>query len=52
VLEGMAAPTPAAFASSAKAVLARRVQNAPAARKEQRWLTGWHNRCDGYLRRL
>ena len=52
VLEGMAAPTPAAFAASAKAVLSRRVQNAPAARKEQRWLAGWHNRCDGYLRKL
>ncbi len=52
VLEGMAAPTPAAFAASAKATLSRRVQNAPAARKEQRWLTGWHNRCDGYLRKL
>lgn len=52
VLEGMAAPTPVAFAASAKAVLSRRVQNAPAARKEQRWLAGWHNRCDGYLRKL
>ncbi|MEQ1751097.1 MAG: hypothetical protein ABL974_16840, partial [Prosthecobacter sp.] len=52
VLEGMAAPTPAAFAASAKATLSRRVQNAPAARKEQRWLAGWHNRCDGYLRKL
>ncbi len=52
VLEGMASPTPAAFGASAKAVLSRRVQNAPPARKEQRWLAGWHNRCDGYLRRL
>jgi hypothetical protein len=52
VLEGMTSPTPAAFAASAKATLSRRVQNAPAARKEQRWLTGWHNRCDGYLRKL
>ncbi len=52
VLEGMAAPTAAAFAVSAKAVLSRRVQNAPAARKEQRWLNGWHNRCDGYLRKF
>lgn len=52
VLEGMKQPTPAQFASSAKAVLSRRVQNAPAARKEQRWLAGWHNRCDGYLRKL
>ncbi|MES2595934.1 MAG: hypothetical protein V4662_11390 [Verrucomicrobiota bacterium] len=52
VLEGMASPTPAAFAASAKATLSRRVQNAPPARKEQRWLAGWHNRCDGYLRKL
>lgn len=52
VLEGMSKPTPAAFAESAKAVLSRRVQNAPAARKEQRWLAGWHNRCDGYKRKL
>jgi hypothetical protein len=52
VLEGMTAPTPATFAASAKATLSRRVQNAPADRKEQRWLVGWHNRCDGYLRKL
>ncbi|WP_133795337.1 hypothetical protein [Prosthecobacter fusiformis] len=52
VLEGMKQPTPAAFADAAKAVLSRRVQNAPAARKEQRWLAGWHNRCDGYKRKL
>jgi hypothetical protein len=52
VLESMSAPTPAAFAASAKATLSRRVQNAPPARKEQRWLAGWHNRCDGYLRKL
>ncbi|MEN3943099.1 hypothetical protein WJU23_17510 [Prosthecobacter sp. SYSU 5D2] len=52
VLEGMKQPTPAGFAESAKAVLSRRVQNAPAARKEQRWLAGWHNRCDGYKRKL
>jgi hypothetical protein len=52
VLEGMSNPTPMAFAESSKAVLSRRVQNAPAARKEQRWLAGWHNRCDGYKRKL
>lgn len=46
--------TPAhhAFAAAAKRVLARRVQNAPPARNEQRWLAGWHNRCNGYLRPL
>jgi hypothetical protein len=52
VLEGMTAPTPAAFAESAKRVLSRRVANSPPARGEQRWLPGWHNRCDGYKRRL
>jgi len=52
VLEGMSSGTPSAFASSAKAVLSSRVQNAPTERKEQRWLQGWHNRCDGYLKKL
>lgn len=40
------------FAAAAKRVLSRRVANAPAERKEQRWLAGWHNRCDGYAREL
>lgn len=40
------------FAAAAKNVLSRRVANAPAERKEQRWLAGWHNRCDGYARKL
>lgn len=40
------------FAAAAKRVLSRRVANAPPARKEQRWLDGWHNRCGGYARRL
>lgn len=52
VLEGLQQPTPAGFAASAKAVLSRRVRNAPPARGEARWLAGWHNRCDGYLRPL
>lgn len=52
VLEGMTAPTPAGFAVAAKAVLTRRVENAPPARQEKRWLQGWHNRCNGYLRQL
>ena len=52
VLESITTASPSAFASASKAVLSRRVQNAPAARKEQRWLAGWHNRCDGYLRKL
>jgi hypothetical protein len=50
VLAGMAGPTTAAFAASAKQVLAQRVANAPKARGEQRWLKGWHSRCDGYGR--
>jgi hypothetical protein len=37
------------FVGSAKAVLARRVANAPPERNEQRWLSGWNNRLDTYL---
>lgn len=40
------------FAAAAKRVLSRRVANSPPERKEQRWLAGWHNRCDGYARKL
>jgi hypothetical protein len=36
------------FSAAAKRVLSRRVANAPAERNEQRWLAGWHSRCDGY----
>lgn len=43
---------PGEFAEAAKRVLSRRVANAPAERKEQRWLAGWHNRCDSYRRPL
>ena len=57
VLEGMPMSKtvwqmPAEFAESAKRVLSRRVANAPAERGEQRWLTGWHNRCDSYQKAL
>ncbi len=57
VLAGMrdvAAGPPAAaeFAASAKRVLTRRIANSPPARGEQRWLVGWHNRCDSYARPL
>lgn len=52
VLEGMQQPTPTGFAESAKSVLSRRVKNSPAERKEQRWLAGWHNRCNGYKAKL
>ena len=38
----------AEFSRAAAVVLTRRVQNAPAARGEQRWLAGWLNRCKTY----
>jgi len=37
-----------AFSQAAKAVLARRVRNAPPARHEERWLPGWDARVDHY----
>lgn len=37
------------FVRSAKSVLSRRVQNAPAERNEKQWLQGWFNRLDTYL---
>lgn len=39
---------PNEFARAAKAVLTRRVQNAPADRHESRWLTGWLRRVNSY----
>jgi hypothetical protein len=38
----------AEFSRSAAAVLKRRVQNSPSARKESRWLPGWINRIQSY----
>ncbi len=38
----------AEFSRAAATVLRRRVANAPAGRKEQRWLPGWLNRCATY----
>ncbi len=52
VLAGMHGTDTAAFAASAKRVLARRVSLSPPARGEQRWLEGWSNRCERYKRRL
>jgi hypothetical protein len=46
------ANAPAAFAEASKAVLSRRVKNSPPERKEQRWLEGWHNRCNRYKSKL
>ena len=51
VLQGMSDDTDplAAFAASARRVLAERVENAPPERRESRWLQGWHNRIATYL---
>ena len=53
VLEGMHgtagdAPAVDELVRSAKAVLIRRVQNAPAERRESRWLSGWIRRVNSY----
>ena len=37
-----------AFIISAKKVLTKRVQNAPAHRREDQWLKGWFRRLDSY----
>jgi len=39
---------PRAFAQAARAMLARRVRNAPPERHEERWLPGWDARVDRY----
>ena len=39
---------PDEFARAAKAVLTRRVENAPPERHESRWLTGWLRRVNSY----
>lgn len=51
VLETMPASGPAlsGFAKAADAVLTRRVQNAPPARNEGKWLPGWKNRIATYV---
>ena len=50
VLEAMPENGDAArgFSGAAKAMLARRVRNAPPARHEERWLPGWEARVDRY----
>jgi hypothetical protein len=52
VLESMHGTSDAAavdeFSSAAKAILTRRVYNAPAQRHESRWLTGWIRRVNSY----
>ncbi len=37
-----------AFATSAKAILSRRIKNSPKARGEERWRKGWNIRLDTY----
>ena len=41
-------PTNEDFAAAAQRVLERRVRNAPAERREERWLPGWLSRVDSY----
>ena len=41
-----------AFAEAAKFVLERRVHLSPEERNEERWLKGWHARCDTYKKAL
>jgi hypothetical protein len=52
VLEAMhgnsEASAPDEFARAAKAVLTRRVHNAPPERHESQWLTGWLRRVNSY----
>ena len=52
VLESMHGTSDAAavdeFSTAAKAILTRRVHNAPAERHESRWLTGWLRRVNSY----
>ncbi len=38
------------FAIAAKKLLTERVNNAPAERKEERWLKGWINRVNSYIK--
>jgi hypothetical protein len=49
VLMAMPEPSLPAFSATAAKLLQQRVQNAPTARNEQRWLAGWQNRVRGYL---
>lgn len=55
VLELMEEPEPGEravvnFAAAANYVLERRVANSPTERNEKRWLKGWQNRIDTYLK--
>jgi hypothetical protein len=42
-------PPQKAFVACARKLLQQRVENAPPARHEERWLRGWFNRLDTYL---
>jgi hypothetical protein len=50
VLQAMQESSVAEFARAAEMVLRRRVQNAPAERRESRWLPGWLNRIHTYTK--
>jgi hypothetical protein len=50
VLEEMKTGTVSEFSRAASSVLKRRVNNAPEARNEQRWLAGWLKRVNSYTR--
>lgn len=52
VLETMPTTGPAlpAFAKAADVVLTRRVKNSPPARNEAKWLPGWRNRLQTYVK--
>jgi hypothetical protein len=53
VLERMpasAGDAPKQFSQSAAEILRQRVKNAPPARREDRWLSGWIRRVNGYSR--
>lgn len=47
-MSGSGGGAPKEFAASAARVLTRRVENAPPARNEARWLAGWKNRVRAY----
>ena len=38
------------FVTAANNILISRVENAPVERKEERWLPGWKNRVNSYLK--
>lgn len=43
-------PAALEFSRAAKRTLDRRISNSPPNRGENRWRSGWHNRCNGYAK--